>query len=86
MTSEIEKSLFRLAVFASTHSQRFGLSRYTLEPLANEQVIDIGRDILHLFEERYEEEMKKAPPAKPETPFGSSGAARGRKRLRGRDQ
>lgn len=86
MTSEIERSLFRLAVFASTHSQRFGLSRYTLEPLANEQIIDIGRDLLHLFEQRYEEEMKKAPPAKPEAPFGSSGTPRARKRRRGRGQ
>lgn len=84
MTSEIERSLFRLAVFASAHSQRFGLSAYKLDVLTDEQVIDIGRDLLHLFEQRYEEEMKKAPPAKPEAPLGSSGTARARKRNRRR--
>lgn len=82
MPSETERSYLRLAVFASAHSQRFGLSDYTLGPLTDEQVFDIGRDLVRLFEERYEAEIKKAPPAKPEAPYGPFGGARMRQRLR----
>lgn len=82
MPSETERSYFRLARAASVHSQRFGLSDYTIAPLSDEQIFDIGRDLVRLFEERYEAEMKKAPPAKPEAPYGPFGGARTRHRLR----
>jgi len=82
MPSETERSYFRLARTASVHSQRFGLSDYTIVPLSDEQVFDIGRDLVRLFEERYEAEIKKAPPAKPEAPYGPFGGARTRQHLR----
>ena len=82
MASEPERSYLRLAVLASAHSQRFGLSDYTLGPLTDEQVFDIGREMVRLFEQRFEAEIKKAPPSKPEAPFGSFGGARARQRLR----
>jgi len=83
MSPEMEQSLIRVVMFASAHSQRFRLSDYGLKPLTNEQVCDIGTDLVRLFEERYEAEMKKAPPAKPEAPCGGAGGARLRQRLRG---
>ena len=82
MPSETERSYLRLAVVASAHSQRFGLSGYTLGPLSDEQVFDIGRELVRLFEQRYEAETKKAPPGEPEAPYGSFGGARARQRLR----
>ena len=82
MASELERSYLRLAVLASTHSQRFALSDYTLGPLTDEQVFDIGREMVRLFEQRYEAEIKKAPPGKPEAPLGSFGGARARQRQR----
>ncbi len=82
MSPEMQQSLFRLVVVASAHSQRFGLSGYGLGLLSNEQVIEIGTDLVRLFEERYEAKMKKAPPAKPEAPSGRTGGARVRQRLR----
>jgi hypothetical protein len=82
MPSETERSYFRLALTASVHSQRFGLSDYTITRLSDEQVFDIGRDLVRLYEERFEAEIKKAPPAKPEAPYGSFGGARTRHRLR----
>lgn len=81
MTSEIERSFFRLSIAASAHSQRFCLSGYTLGPLSNEQVIDIGQDLVRLFEERYEQEIKKAPPANPGVPSKRHGEQRKRHRL-----
>jgi hypothetical protein len=82
MISETERSYLRLAAAASAHSQRFGLSGYTLGPLSNEQVFNIGCDLVRLFEQRYEEEIEKTPPNKSETPSGFAGSARARKRLR----
>ncbi|RGP36867.1 hypothetical protein [Pseudotabrizicola alkalilacus] len=82
MPSETERSYLRLAVAASAHSQRFALSGYTLGSLSDEQVFDIGRDLVRLFEQRFEAEIKKAPPGKPEAPCGSFGGARARQRLR----
>lgn len=82
MTCEIERSLFRLALSASAHSQRFGLSRYSLAPLANDQIIDIGRDLMRLFEERYEVEIKMAPSGSPSAPSGQTGGVRTRQRPR----
>lgn len=82
MTSETERSLFRIAIAASAHSQQFGLSKYTLGPLSNEQIIGIGQDLVRLFEERYEEEIKKAPPGNPEAPSNPKGGTRKRQRLR----
>ena len=82
MPSETERSYFRLARAASVHSQRFALSDYTIVPLSDEQIFDIGRDLVRLFEQRYEVESKKARPGKPEAPYGSFGGARARQRLR----
>lgn len=82
MSPEMEQSLLRVVMFASAHSQRFRLSDYTLGPLTNEQIFDIGTDLVRLFDERYEAEMKKAPPTKPGTPSGGTGGARVRQRLR----
>lgn len=82
MSSEIERSLLRLTLAASLHSQRFGLSNYTLGPLSDEQIHTIGTDLLRLFESRYEAEIKKAPPAMPKAPSGATGGARTRQRLR----
>ena len=82
MPSEIDRSLFRLTVFASAHSQQFGLSGYSLERLSNEQIIDIGSAINRVFEERYEEEIKKAPPGTPGAPDEPAGGARLRQRKR----
>lgn len=79
---EMNRSLLRLTVVASAHSQRFGLSGYRLGPLSNEQIFDIGADLVRLFEERYEAEIKKAPPAKPEAPSGEADGAKIRQRLR----
>ena len=52
MPSETERSYFRLARAASVHSQRFALSDYTIVPLSDEQIFDIGRDLdrLHVAE------------------------------------
>ena len=86
MSPEMEQSLIRVVKFASAHSQEHRLSDYTLGPLTNEQIFAIGTDLVRLFEARYKAEMKKAPPAKPEAPFGSSGTPRARQRRRGRDQ
>ena len=83
MASETERSLFRLAIAASAHSQQFGLSGYTLGPLSNEQIINIGQDLVRLFDERYEAEMKKAPPGNPEAPPSPHGGQRKRQRLPG---
>jgi hypothetical protein len=82
MASETERSLFRLAIAASTHSQQFGLSGYTLGPLSNEQIIEIGQDLIRLFEERYEDEIKKAPPGNPGALSSPQGGQRKRRRLR----
>ena len=82
MPSETDRSHLRLAVAASAHSQRFGLSGYALGQLSNDQIIDIGADLVRLFEQRYEAEIKKAPPGKPEAPCGSFGGARTRQRRR----
>jgi hypothetical protein len=83
MASETERSLFRLAIAASAHSQQFGLSGYTLGPLSNEQIISIGQDLVRLFEDRYEKEIKKAPPGNPEAPPSPQGGQRKRQRLPG---
>jgi hypothetical protein len=82
MPSETDRSHLRITLAASAHSQRFGLSGYSLGPLSDEQVIDIGVDLVRLFEQRYEVEMKKAPPAKPEAPYGGTGGAKVRQRRR----
>jgi hypothetical protein len=82
MASETDRSYLRLVLAASAHSQRFGLSDYTLGPLSDEQVFDIGSELVRLFEMQYEEAIKKAPPVNPAAPFGSVGEARARQRLR----
>ena len=82
MSPEMKQSLIRVVMFASAHSQRFRLSDYGLKHLTNEQVFDIGTDLVRLFEERYEAEMIKAPPTKPGAPSGGTGGARVRYRLR----
>lgn len=82
MSPEMQQSLIRLVMFASAHSQEHRVSEYTLGPLTNEQIFDIGTDLVRLFEARYKAEMKKAPPTKPEAPSGGTGGARVRQRLR----
>jgi hypothetical protein len=82
MTSETERSLFRLAIAASVHSQHFGLSGYALGRLSNEQIIEIGQGLVRLFEERYEDEIKKAPPGNPGALSNPQGGQRKRQRLR----
>lgn len=82
MPLEMEQSLIRVVMFASAHSQDHFDSDFTLGPLTNEQIFDIGTDLVRLFEARYKAEMKKAPPTKPEAPSGETGGARVRKRLR----
>lgn len=82
MKSERERSFFRVVVFASMHSQKYALSQYGLGRLSNEQIIDIGTDLVRLFEKRYEEETKGAPPVYPNAPPLPSGSPRTRKRLR----
>lgn len=82
MSLEMERSLLRVVMFASAHSQDHFDSDFTLGPLTNEQIFSIGTDLVRLFEERYKAEMKKAPPSKPEAPSGGTGGARVRQRLR----
>lgn len=82
MPLEMERSLLRVVMFASAHSQDHFDSDFTLGPLTNEQIFDIGTDLVRLFEARYKEEMKKAPPSKPGAPSGGTGGARVRQRLR----
>lgn len=82
MSPEMKRSFLRLSLLVSAHSQRFCLSGYRLGPLSDEQILDIGADLVRLFEERYEAEIKKAPPADPEAPAATSGGARVRQRLR----
>lgn len=82
MSPEMEQSLIRVVRFASAHSQEHFDSDFTLAPLTNEQIFDIGTDLVRLFEARYKAEMKKAPPTKPGTPSGGTGGARVRQRLR----
>lgn len=82
MPLEMERSLLRVVMFASAHSQDHFDSDFTLGPLTNEQILDIGTDLVRLFEARYKAEMKKAPPTKPEAPSGGTGGARVRQRLR----
>lgn len=83
MASEIERSLLQVALAAARHSQRHLLSSYTLNSLSNQQVIDIGSDLVRLFEWRYEEEIKKASPGGPETPSTVGASQRLRQRARG---
>ena len=83
MSPEMQQSLIRLVMFASAHSQEHRVSNYTLGPLTNEQIFDIGTDLVRLFEARYKAEIKKAPLTKPEAPSGGTGGARMRQRLRG---
>lgn len=82
MSPEMKQSLIRIVRFASAHSQEHRVSDFTLGPLTNEQILDIGTDLVRLFEARYKAEMKKAPPSKPEAPSGGTGGARVRQRLR----
>lgn len=82
MSPEMERSLLRVVMFASVHSQNHFDSDFTLGPLTNEQIFDIGTDLVRLFEARYKAEMKKAPPSKQEAPSGGTGGARLRQRLR----
>lgn len=82
MSPEMQQSLIRVVKYASAHSQEHRVSDYTLGPLTNEQIFDIGTDLVRLFEARYKAEMKKAPPTKPEAPSGGTGGARVRQRLR----
>lgn len=83
MISEIERSLLQVSFFASRHSQKHLLSKYSLNRLSNQQVIDIGVQLVRLYEWLYEEELKKAPPAEPEAPSSVGGGRRLRKRARG---
>lgn len=82
MSDEMKQSLFRVVMFACEHSHWYRLTKYTLGPLTNEQIYDIGTDLVRLFDERYKAEMKKAPPTKPGAPSGGAGGARVRQRLR----
>lgn len=82
MRNEREQSFFRVVIFASVHSQRFALSQYSLGRLSDEQIINIGTDMVRLFEKRYEEETKGAPPVNPDAPPSPNGIPRNRKRLR----
>lgn len=83
MASEIERSLLQVALAAARHSQRHLLSSYTLNKLSNQQVIDIGSELVRLFEWRYEEEIMKASPSEPETPSTFCASQSLRQRARG---
>lgn len=82
MLSKVERSLLRVVIFASEHSHWHGRSGYRLGRLSNEQIVEIGSDLVRLFEERYEAEVKNAPPTEPGAPCGGTGGPRVRQRLR----
>lgn len=83
MASEIDRSLFQLALAASRHSQRYLRSQYALGNLSHEQAVNIGTDLVRLFEERYEEEVEKSTLVNPNASPTPLGGERKRQRLRG---
>ena len=82
MASEIERSLFQLALTASRHSQRYLLSQYALGNLSHERAVDIGSDLVRLFEERYEAEVGKTSAENSSASSKPPGGERKRQRLR----
>lgn len=82
MPSEISRSLFRLVRFVAIHSQDHHLTDYRSLDLPEDVRERIARELVALYERRYEEWKKTAPPTSTGRPDSDISAPQGRLRSR----
>lgn len=82
MTSEIQRSLFRLLRFTAIHSQDHHLTDYRSADLPDEVREQFARELVAFYERRFEEWKKTAPPDSTGRPATQTTAPDGRLRSR----